>query len=296
MKLRNAPIVTQAGVGVLLIAGLYLFMNGLRPPPQANPATESTSTAVPATLAANSTGEIHQTLPSGLRIEEYALAGGPSLEPLTFTTLQGTQPEIFFLPSTPLNTRANQSFDAASRLTSSVDVGTDKISVTELEGDGTALGHGVTLQVARNGQVIATLPAGDSSPIGTLRGLWAYNQHWVLEFAHVTNSIGADNGVSSDAVGQIFQDGVLLNERNSYQAAFGFQTMNGRPFYFFKRDGQIGVVFDGQETLLGYNAVPHYGCCSAAEENPRTYVDGITFFAQRAGRWYYVDIGLNKTP
>jgi hypothetical protein len=259
------------------------------------PTLQATATAMPAVLP---TRIVQRTLASGLRIEEYPLVGAPSLEPLTFTTVQGTQPDIFFLPSTPLDTHANQSFDASGHLTSSVVVGNDKFSVTEITGDSTASGNGgvfqvVAIQVARNDQIIDTIQAGDASPIGTLRGLWVFgDNHWVLEIAHVTSMPGPDNSVSFDAVGQIFLDDVLLNERNNYQAAFGFQTMNGRPFYFFKRDGRINIVYDGQEMLLGYTEIPHYGCCSAAELNPKSYVDGVTFLAQRDGRWYYVGIGI----
>jgi hypothetical protein len=39
--------------------------------------------------------------------------------------------------------------------------------------------------------------------------------------------------------------------------------------------------------------MPHYGCCSAAELNPRLYAGGVTFIAQRGGTYYYVVIGVN---
>jgi len=279
---------------VVLIAGLVLAANGLRPAPGAAPGPAAASTALPAATTAFAPGEIHRILPSGLRIEEYALAGPPGIEPLTFTTLDGAQPDVFFLPSGRLNTHAGQSFDAAGLLTSSVMVGNDKISVTQGEGDGT--GHGVVVQVARNGQAVDTIPAGDNSPLDTLHGLWAYDGHWALEIAYVTNRVGADNSIFSDAVGQVYLDGELLNGRKAYQEAFGFQTLNGRPFYFFKRDGRIDIAFEGQEIRLGYESIPHYGCCSAAEQNPRSYMDGVTFFAQRNGIQYYVAIGVSATP
>ena len=266
------------------------------PTAQPNAGLTPAATAAETQLPALPPGEIHRTLASGLRIEEYALMCAPCPDPLTITTTQGTQPDIFFLPSTRFDTHPNQSFDAAGHLTSSVVLGNDKISVTEITGDSTASGNGVNIQVARNGQIMDTIQAGDVTPLDTLRGLWVFDDnHWVLEIAHVTSMPGPDNSVSFDAVGQIFQDGVLLNERNNYQAAFGFQTMNGRPFYFFKRDGRINIVYDGQEMLLGYTEIPHYGCCSAAEMNPRSYVDGVAFFAQRDGRWYYVGIGVTAT-
>ncbi len=294
MKASIWSVLVRWGLIVALIAVIYVGVDGLRRLLVPVPVPGHGQTAVPATMTAFPPGEIHQALASGLRIEEYALESAPSSEPLTFTPLQGARPEIFFLPSTPLKTYPGQSFDASGHLTSSVVVGNDTITVTQVEGDGTALGHGAAMQVARNGQVIETLQAGDSSPIGTLRGLWTYAGHWVLEIAYVTNHTGADNSILSEAAGRIFLDGTLLNERQNYQEAFGFQTMNGRPFYFFKRDGRIHVAYDGQEVLLGYAQIPHYGCCSAAALNPRGYEDGVTFFAQRDGRWYYVGIGITR--
>ena len=92
-------------------------------------------------------------------------------------------------------------------------------------------------------------------------------------------------------MGQSVRNGELLNEREGYQEAFGFQLMNGKPFYFFKRDGQIGISYDDQEMVLGYSSVPHYACCSAAERNPRKARNMVAFFAQRDERWYYVEIG-----
>lgn len=263
------------------------------PTPTSLPKIELLKAAPTATKIVFPPDEIHQTLASGLRIEEYALVCAPCPEPLTITTAQGTQPDIFFLPSTQLNTHPNQSFDAAGHLTSYVVVGNDTISVTEITPDSTASVNSVEIKVARNGQIMDTIQGGDVTPIDTLRGLWVFDdKHWVLEIAHVTSIIAPDNGRSLDAVGQIFQDGVFVNERNNYQAAFGFQTMNGRPFYFFKRDGRMGIVYDGQEMLLGYTEIPHYGCCSAAEKNPKNYVNGVTFLAQRDGTWYYVGIGV----
>jgi hypothetical protein len=176
----------------------------------------------------------------------------------------------------------------------SAQLGSEKLVASNLYTDVVTSQGGfqqVTVQVSRNGEPIYAIPAGDGGPIDSLRGLWAYSDHWVLEFAVVTLTISSENTVWSDSLGQIARDGELLNEREGYQEAFGFQLMNGKPFYFFKRDGQIGISYDDQEMVLGYSSVPHYACCSAAERNPRKARNMVAFFAQRDERWYYVEIG-----
>lgn len=92
--------------------------------------------------------------------------------------------------------------------------------------------------------------------------------------------------------GQIIEDGESLNERYGYDETFGFQLLHGTPFYFFKKGSAIGAVYDRQEVQLGYNEVPHDGCCSPGELNPISAENMLAFFAQRDGRWYYVEIGV----
>jgi hypothetical protein len=68
--------------------------------------------------------------------------------------------------------------------------------------------------------------------------------------------------------------------------------MRGKPFYFFQEEGQIGFVYDGQEYFLGYTQIPHEACCSGAELNPISAENMVAFYAQRDGKWYYVEIGV----
>ncbi len=68
--------------------------------------------------------------------------------------------------------------------------------------------------------------------------------------------------------------------------------MAGRPFYCFKKDGKIGLSYDGQVVEVGYDDIPHYGCCCAAELNPSPAKNMVAFFAKREGIWYYVEISV----
>ena len=131
------------------------------------------------------------------------------------------------------------------------------------------------VQLSRAGKVIYTLSVGNPGANMAVRGLWVYAGHWILE-----------------VTGQVIEDGQSLNERADYDETFGFQLLQGEPFYFFKKGSAIGAVYAGQEIQLRYNEVPHYGCCSPAELNPISAENMLAFFAQRDGRWYYVEIGV----
>jgi hypothetical protein len=244
----------------------------------------------------NSKHATQPSFPSELSIEEYPLKNAPSAEPFTFTPMQGTQEEIL---AKHQQERGN-SFPDNSIFTNGqpgilVQLGNEKLVALESFTDTiTSLGtfQKVSVQVSRNGEIIYFIPAGDASPINTLRGLWAYSNHWVLEIAQVTQNISYKNEISFDSFGQIVQDGQLLNERNGYDEAFGFQLINGKSFYFFKRDGQIGISYDNQMIALGYTQIPHYQCCSGAELNPKSAQSMVAFFAQRDEKWFYVEIGV----
>ena len=158
--------------------------------------------------------------------------------------------------------------------TSPLFLGDDLLSATESWAE---TGQKLTaeIQVSRAGKVIYTVSAGNPGANTALRGLWSYAGHWVLEVS-----------------GQVIEDGKSLNERYGYDETFGFQLLHGKPFYFFKKGSTIGAVYAGQEIQLGYDAVPHDGCCSLGELNPISTENMLAFFAQRDGRWYYVEIGI----
>jgi len=65
-----------------------------------------------------------------------------------------------------------------------------------------------------------------------------------------------------------------------------------KPFYFFEKDGQVGISYNDEVFMLGYEKIPHYGCCSAGMLNPSRAQNLVSFFAQKDGAWYYVEIGV----
>jgi hypothetical protein len=114
---------------------------------------------------------------------------------------------------------------------------------------------------------------------------------WYLEVAHTDNEVD-DNNIASYAKGEIFLNGVSLNEQYSYDESFGFQPLDDKPFYFFSKNEEIGIHYDGEVSMLGFDSVWHYACCSGAAFNPLSYLTMVTFFASKGETNYYVELGL----
>ena len=138
---------------------------------------------------------------------------------------------------------------------------------------------------------VLSVNCGAVSPVDPLRGMWVIGKDWYVEVAHVENEV-TGNVVTTKAGGEIFMNGVSLNEQYGYDETFGFQPLDDKPFYFFAKDGQIGINYAGESHSLGFESVSHYACCSGAAFNPKAYLTMVTFFAQRNEVEYYVEMGL----
>ncbi|MBI4732016.1 MAG: hypothetical protein HY781_07815 [Chloroflexi bacterium] len=170
-------------------------------------------------------------------------------------------------------------------------LGDDELVAWE-EYENTGFGHVI---VTHNGAEIYRIDLGQGSPISALQRLWTYDDHWALETAYVTQRTEG-NTIYSDVIGHITVDGELLNVQYGYEEAFGFQTIRGKPFYFFKRDGKISANYDGVEIPLDYDEVPHYNCCGYATLNPSMFQNMVAFFVRKGETWYYAEIGVFSQP
>jgi hypothetical protein len=236
-------------------------------------------------------------LESGLVIESYELRGPPELDSYIFIPVYGSQDEILEIHA---GDRAESFpdiafFDATSfgmrlpldgqELIAHVVYGRDNQPDQKVFDP-------VFIEVVLGDQLLYRAEAGEISPLNPLQGLWGYDGHWVLEYAHVTMTQGeVENSFETQAVGHLVEDGMLLNEVFGYDEIFGFQLLKSRPFYFFREGDQTGIFYDGQLALLDFEHIPHYGCCSATTINPRQAQNMVAFFAQKADIWYYVEIG-----
>ncbi len=230
-------------------------------------------------------------VPSELSIEEHLLTQAPEAEYGQLYFADGTQEEILSLHAAErekLPDSRSTSCTIGNQLGQCLTVGQNALAAwTEYS---PILNTGKVI-VSENAQWIDFIPVGDMSPIDAIRGIWTYSGHWVLETAYVRNHIDG-NEVDSEPSGQITVDGTLLNKKYGYEEAFGFQTLHGKPFYFFKKSGKINVSYAGVNVATGYDEVHHYGCCSAATLNPDVYQNMVAFFARKGSAWYYIEIGV----
>jgi PAS domain-containing protein len=108
-----------------------------------------------------------------------------------------------------------------------------------------------------------------------VKGLWSWDGHWLLEVD-----------------GFLIQDGEVLNEALGYEEIFGWQLLNGKPFYYFRKGPQVGVSYDGDTLPVYYDEVIHYRCCEASMFNNAGNEDMVWFYGLREGTWYYVEMGV----
>lgn len=216
-----------------------------------------------------------QVQESPLVVEEYALVELPHTESGAFQLVEGSMQHVRLAHEAQrsrLLTRETIYINGQPALRARL--GSQTLTARYQRGE---LVDSVILQ--SDGREIHRVEIGTPSPIEALRGLWTYDGHWVLETAYVTHdSFG----------GRITRDGTTLQ----YDEAFDFQLLGGRPFFFFSRQGRIGISYANEELDVHYDEVPHYGCCSAAALNPLHAEDMLAFFARRGSTWYYVEAGL----
>lgn len=117
-----------------------------------------------------------------------------------------------------------------------------------------------------------TAPMMVSHPV---QGFVVWDEHWALELED-----------------RVIVDGEDLGQKLGYNKVFGFQMLNGKPFYFYETGGTIHLSYDGETLPQTYNEVPHNQCCEPAMFNPRANEDMVAFHGLRAGTWYYVEAGV----
>ena len=91
--------------------------------------------------------------------------------------------------------------------------------------------------------------------------------------------------------GSLVIDGRLVNLELGYGEIFGWQLVQGKPFFFFEKDGRYGISYDGSELPLAYDQILHrqtYSDVLDVHTNPQM----AWFYAQRDGTWYYVELGV----
>jgi hypothetical protein len=107
-----------------------------------------------------------------------------------------------------------------------------------------------------------------------VKGLWSWEGHWLLEVD-----------------GFLIQDGEVLNESLGFEEIFGWQLLDGKPFYHFRKGPRVGISYGGVRLPVSYEEVIHYRCCEPAAFNNAGNEDMVWFYGLREGVWYYVEMG-----
>lgn len=153
-------------------------------------------------------------------------------------------------------------------------------------------------QVEKDGEVIFEILSQNPQEIpvvlGTIRSFWKLDDSWVLEVAREWNENPEADPMTALPAGEIYLDGELINQRYDYETAFEFQVLDGKPFFFFKRNGKLGFSYDWQEYTLPFNSVHHYRCCSAGINNPRHFENLVNFVVVQDDEWQYYELVLQK--
>jgi hypothetical protein len=95
--------------------------------------------------------------------------------------------------------------------------------------------------VVKGGQRVQTITVADRGVDTPIKALGSWDGHWVVEVR-----------------GQVYVDGRSLNEQIGADEVFGWHLVDGRPFYFFAKGGQVGMSFDGRVLPQSYDEV--IGC------------------------------------
>ncbi len=98
-----------------------------------------------------------------------------------------------------------------------------------------------------------------------------------------------------NAGGMLFENGRLVNRSLGFDEIFGWQLLNGQPFYFYTQRGAVGLSYDGSILPVSFNEVVHDACCEAAMFNEGGNASMVWFYARSLGNWEYVEIGAENS-
>lgn len=145
-----------------------------------------------------------------------------------------------------------------------------------------------TIEILKSGEQVYITDVASLSDVSGLVAAWAYNGHWAIEFI----PLDSENRSMTDIV----IDGQSICDMNNYQTAFGFQTIDGRPFYFFKKDDIYGVSYNMADVMLedqAYDEILYHNFWIAFDPDPAAYEHGVRFWAKAGDEEYFnVLIGL----
>jgi hypothetical protein len=146
--------------------------------------------------------------------------------------------------------------------------------------------------VRKNGVIVYQVEHGRLGifdPVALVPHSWVYDNKWMIE-------IRTPGGGEGCSIENIIFDGVSLNERFKYTRSFSLFMIEGKPFYFYERNGAFGFAYDFVEYPLDYSSIWYACCCGAAWDNPMVFESGVFFHAKYNGKSHYVIMGKITPP
>lgn len=166
----------------------------------------------------------------------------------------------------------------------------EKVIPVEEEVENSLLLH-VEVVIFINDEPCMTIPIGTLKGGSIVFGIYTDGSSWYLEADRGEAFYRLDSTLELPILGDIYRDGVSLNETEGYDESFGFGIINGHPFYFFVRNGDYFYHYDGNDYALTYTHITHHMCCSGSLAEPRRLEHGVVIFATRDDQRYLVMIG-----
>jgi hypothetical protein len=238
-------------------------------------------------------------LPGGLVLEEYELKENSPFNKFRFEPAVGSRKEIIqrYDVSLIAERKANE-FIPDPLIKASFSSHKLMLEGKEIQTIYTTDKKTQSIQVILDGQEIYSFRRDYSyNPI--MWGFWTYGNHWVMEIVKV-DFTKPKKDILDYTYGDIIWDGISTNEKYGYQESFGLQTLNGRIFYFFRKNDEYGIFYDDQTVSLGYSSIEHYNfCCESGPamnpgvselHAPPSYI--VSFLAEREEKKYYAVIWL----
>jgi dipeptidyl aminopeptidase/acylaminoacyl peptidase len=87
-------------------------------------------------------------------------------------------------------------------------------------------------------------------------------------------------------------DGVDLAKQMGAARVYELHVLDGRPIYFYERDGITRMNFDGRDLPYRYDQVVSGNSGELSVFNPGASGRMVWFYALRDGTWYYVEAGV----
>ena len=146
------------------------------------------------------------------------------------------------------------------------------------------------------GDVLVTVDRLDNDPNAILvrkNGQEVFRfQRSGMDFSEPVKSLGVWDGQwVLEVDGTLWIDGQSYNQKKGYAEIFGWQLLNGKPFYLYRKAGVIHLSYAEQDLPITYTDVIHNRCCEPAAFNINTSPSAVRFYARRDGMWHYVILG-----